>query len=238
MYAGGLYSVGYGSAPGPASHRMLLINDTAGVKAEKIMKTGSLVPDAMILQLIVSELTTRGWLSPCVQPEPYTLNATSTGSPSTADDMSAILDAPLEINDEPSASFVLDGFPRTAAQASQLDALIPINLVVHLNTPLSVILDRIANRWVHAPSGRVYNTTFNPPKEEGKDDVTGEPLTRRADDSPETWEKRIKTFNDTSMPLLEHYDKQGVLWEVEGNTSDEISPKLFEEFGRRFGAQT
>ena len=57
---------------------------------------------------------------------------------------------------------------------------------------------------------------------------------RREDDSPEVWEARLKKFEETSQPLLEHYDRQGVLWRVEGNSSDEISPKLFAEFDKRF----
>lgn len=138
-------------------------------------------------------------------------------------------------SDHPSASFILDGFPRTAAQASQLDDLIPINLVVNINTPPEVIIDRISNRWVHAPSGRVYNTTFNAPKVPGIDDVTGEPLTRREDDDPEVWKARLKSFRETSLPLLEHYDKLGVLWTVNGNSSNEITPKIFKEFSKRFG---
>lgn len=99
-------------------------------------------------------------------------------------------------------------------------------------------MDRIRNRWVHAPSGRVYNTTFNPPKVEGRDDITGEPLTRRDDDDPEIWKKRLAQFEETSMPLLEHYDQRGLLWTVTGNSSDEISPKLFKEFERRYAAAT
>jgi len=106
---------------------------------------------------------------------------------------------------------------------------------VHLDTPASVIIDRITNRWIHAPSGRVYNTTFNPPKSPGKDDITGESLTQREDDSEATWLTRLGKFQETCEPLLEHYDRLGVLWTVKGNSSDEISPKLFEEFGRRFG---
>ena len=140
-----------------------------------------------------------------------------------------------QTSDDPSASFILDGFPRTASQASQLDTLIPINLVVSLKTPFSTILERIAGRWVHAPSGRVYNTTFNAPRVPGKDDVTGEQLTKRADDDEETWLNRLKKFEETSEPLLEHYSKKGVLWEVQGNSSDEITPVLFREFERRFG---
>ncbi|KEQ82285.1 adenylate kinase [Aureobasidium pullulans EXF-150] len=140
-----------------------------------------------------------------------------------------------DFSDQPSASFILDGFPRTVDQAIQLDRLVPINLVVQLNTPTSVILDRICNRWIHAASGRVYNTTFNAPKVDGKDDITGEALIQRDDDKPETWMARLKKFEETSLPLLEHYDKLGVLWKVDGNSSDEISPKLFDEFNKRFG---
>lgn len=195
------------------------------------MSTGALVPDAMILRLIRNELTTRGWLE-----------ATGRGmetvnfSASASDEIEANPTAdPLLPIDDPAASYILDGFPRTAAQASQLDALVPVNMVVSIQTPTDIILDRIANRWVHAPSGRVYNTTFNPPKVEGRDDITGEVLTRRKDDSEEVWRTRLRKFHETSEPLLEHYDKMGVLWSVQGNSSDEISPSLFEEFGRKFG---
>jgi adenylate kinase len=109
-------------------------------------------------------------------------------------------------------------------------------MAIHVHTPTEIILDRICNRWIHPPSGRTYNTTFNPPKVEGKDDVTGEKLVQRDDDKPEVWKARLKTFNDDAQPLLEHYEEMGVLWRVEGNSSNEISPKIFEEFGRQFGA--
>lgn len=177
------------------------------------MKSGSLVPDDMILRLILFELKSKSWV------------------PS----QSSISDAaPVLPSETPGASFILDGFPRTAHQASRLDSLVPVNLVVSLITPVKIILGRIAERWVHAPSGRVYNTGFNKPKVEGKDDVTGKQLTKRDDDGEETWRARLKKFDETSEPLLEHYDKRGILWRVEGNSSDEISPKLFGEFERRF----
>jgi adenylate kinase len=206
------------------------------------MKSGALVPDAMILRLILNELKTRGWLFSPGGPETYTLSsatATATADDFDMDDyvnppvLEQLSSAPMT-SDDPSASFILDGFPRTYSQATQLDTLIPINFVVSLKTPFSAILDRIANRWVHAPSGRVYNTTFHPPKVPGRDDVTGEPLTKRADDDEQTWRARFQKFEETSEPLLEHYAKKGVLWEVQGNTSDEISPKLYAEFQRRF----
>ncbi|KAJ5573418.1 adenylate kinase 2 [Penicillium hispanicum] len=192
-----------------------------GIQAEAAMQSGNLVPDSMILNLISSELRSKGWLSSSAQSEPFS----SSPSAQSADSTPSI---------SPSASFILDGFPRTAAQATSLDALVPVNFVVHLLTPPSVILSRIASRWVHEPSGRVYNTDFNAPKVPGKDDVTGEPLTQREDDSIDTWKQRLRKFEETSRALLEHYDRRGCLWRVEGNSSDEISPQLFAEVERRF----
>ncbi|EEA21531.1 Adenylate kinase 2 [Talaromyces marneffei ATCC 18224] len=192
-----------------------------GLQAEALIQAGKLVPDAVMLDLISSELVTKGWLKPS---EPFATQQSSSSynqhnkPPSIA----------------PSASFILDGFPRTAVQANSLDRILPINFVVHLFTPPSVIISRITKRWVHAPSGRVYNTDFNPPKVEGKDDVTGESLTQRADDSIDTWKQRLRKFEESSKTLIEHYERQGSLWRVEGDSSDEISPKLFAEIERRF----
>ena len=137
-------------------------------------------------------------------------------------------------SEDPSASFLLDGFPRTAGQADMLDEIVPINLAVSLKTPFKVIMERISGRWVHEPSGRVYNDTFHAPKIPGLDDITGEPLVKRPDDDETVYRSRFKKFQETSEPLLEHYAKKGVLWEVEGMSSDEISPKLYREFERRF----
>ncbi|MCJ1463668.1 hypothetical protein MMC07_002276 [Pseudocyphellaria aurata] len=185
-----------------------------GREAEDAMKAGNLVPDEMILRLILAELKSKNWL-----PTHTSLTSSAPAPPPSA---------------APSASFILDGFPRTAIQAARLDALVPINLVVSLITPVNIILERIASRWVHAPSGRVYNTGFNKPRVAGRDDVTGEELTQRADDDEETWRMRLRKFDETSKPLLEHYGGKGVLWTVEGDSSDEISPKLFQEFEKRF----
>lgn len=202
------------------------------------MQSGALVPDAMILRLILNELTIRGWIRDS-NLRPYAVYASAVDMEHHNVDSvripSELRSSRYTFSDEPSASFILDGFPRTAVQAVQLDDIVPINMVVNLNTPSEIIIDRICNRWVHAPSGRVYNTTFNAPKVEGKDDVTGEPLTRRADDDPEVWKRRLKSFKEHNEPLLEHYDKLGVLWTVHGNSSDEISPQLIQEFGKRFG---
>jgi len=212
------------------------------------MKSGALIPDTTILRLIVNELTVRGWLTSPGHPAPYVLNSVAASLDSSGDVARRSQEAvdnfvnparnpatQYEYSDSPRASFILDGFPRTAVQAKSLSTLLPINLVVNIKTPAEVILDRICNRWTHVASGRVYNTTFNAPKVPGKDDITGEELVQRADDKPEVWRARLAKFDETSAPLLEHYDKMGVLWTVEGNTSDEITPKLFEEFNKRFG---
>jgi len=214
------------------------------------MKAGQLVPDTMMLRLILNELNKRGWVQSDQPVRPYTLNYSAAAlSPDTLSSSSGssnnyvddvIVGAPMTqgytYSESPSASFILDGFPRNVSQASQVDNLIPINFVIHINTPAEVVMDRIRNRWVHAPSGRVYNTTFNPPKVEGKDDITGDALTRRDDDDPNIWKRRLEQFKKTSTPLLEHYDRRGLLWTVTGNSSDEITPKLFHEFERRYAA--
>lgn len=211
------------------------------------MKTGGLVSDDLMMRLISNELYKRGWLFDQARPSVMTLSSSATATePSVYDAMpppmdgflttSSFLDASaaLEASDDPSASFLLDGFPRTASQAGNLDGLIPINLVVSIKTPFDVVMERISGRWVHEPSGRVYNTTFNAPRVSGIDDITGEPLIKRPDDNEEVYRARFKKFEDTSEPLLDHYARKGVLWEVEGMSSDEISPKLYSEFEKRF----
>ncbi|KAJ9152084.1 hypothetical protein NKR23_g2597 [Pleurostoma richardsiae] len=217
-----------------------------GIKVESTLKAGGLVSDDLILRLISNEFNKRGWLFSGGRPSVMTLacSSISADTPTLEDEaeLATFLSPapaktylePGEVSDEPSSSFLLDGFPRTSAQANQLDGLVPINFAVSIKTPFEVVLERISGRWVHEPSGRVYNTSFNPPRVPGVDDVTGEPLVRRADDDEGVYRARFKKFQETSEPLLEHYARQGVLWEVEGMSSDEISPKLFSEFERRF----
>jgi adenylate kinase len=199
------------------------------------MRSGSLVPDEMILRLILQELESRGWLFPSSSPQTSGPSGSVAAAASAIDPSSSSLaQAQPQPSADPTASFILDGFPRTATQAEALAALVPINLCVSLKTPAHIILARIAGRLVHAPSGRVYNSTFNPPRTPGRDDLTGEPLVRRGDDDEGVWRDRLRKFDDTSRGLLDFYRDKGVLWEVEGKSSDEISPLLFREFERRF----
>ncbi|RPB19821.1 adenylate kinase [Terfezia boudieri ATCC MYA-4762] len=195
-----------------------------GLEAESIMKNGGLVHDSLMVKLIVGELSRRGYL----ESKPTHAAGLISASPSSAS-------SPSNSSDLPSASFLLDGFPRTQGQAKKLDEEVSMNLVVNIDVPSEVIIQRISNRLVHTPSGRIYNLTWNPPKVPGIDDVTGEPLTRRSDDFPETFKKRLEAYRKETEPLLEHYDKAGVLWTVKGRTSDEITPLLEGEIKKRFG---
>ncbi|GHJ89309.1 hypothetical protein NliqN6_5711 [Naganishia liquefaciens] len=128
-------------------------------------------------------------------------------------------------------SWILDGFPRTLRQAGLLDSALneqgrPLNMIIHLAVPDAVIMKRISARWVHLPSGRVYNTQFkgSAPKVPGLDDETGEPLTRRPDDRPETFQRRLDAFYESTSPLLDYFAHKHPesLHELAGATSDEV----------------
>ncbi len=102
--------------------------------------------------------------------------------------------------------FIMDGFPRTLAQAEALRAAgVDLNVVITIDVPDAEILRRMSGRRVHPPSGRSYHIDFNPPKVAGKDDVTGEALVQRSDDNEETVKKRIQTYHDQTKPLVGYY---------------------------------
>ena len=104
--------------------------------------------------------------------------------------------------------FIMDGFPRTLPQADALrKAGIDIDSVVEIEVGDGEILRRMSGRRVHLASGRSYHVEFNPPKVEGKDDVTGEPLVQRPDDNEETVKKRIVTYHAQTKPLVNYYLK-------------------------------
>merc|ERR1719204_2108900 len=110
--------------------------------------------------------------------------------------------------------FILDGYPRTVPQAKFLDESLAknnrrITHVVQLIVPDEELKVRILGRLIHKPSGRSYHVKFNPPKEEMKDDVTGEPLIRRGDDNAESLTKRLEAFDAQTAPVVEHYKAQG-----------------------------
>lgn len=123
-------------------------------------------------------------------------------------------------------SWLLDGFPRTITQAEYLWNFQPVESVICVHVPHDVIVERIKDRWVHLPSGRTYNLHFNRPKVDGLDDVTGEKLVQRDDDKPETVRKRLEVYEACIKPMAEFYRGLGILNEFEGNTTDEIWPKV------------
>ena len=108
-----------------------------------------------------------------------------------------------------SNGFIVDGFPRTIAQAEALKAAgVGIDFVVDIETADEEILRRMSGRRVHLASGRTYHIEFNPPKVAGRDDVTGEALVQRPDDQEETVRKRIETYHAQTKPLVDFYRNQ------------------------------
>ncbi|MFA6122005.1 MAG: adenylate kinase [Sideroxydans sp.] len=102
--------------------------------------------------------------------------------------------------------FLFDGFPRTIPQAQAMkDAGIKIDFVVEIDVADKEIVTRMSGRRVHLASGRTYHVVFNPPKVEGKDDITGEDLVQRPDDVEDTVVKRLNIYHDQTKPLVDYY---------------------------------
>ncbi|RKF20436.1 adenylate kinase [Alginatibacterium sediminis] len=105
--------------------------------------------------------------------------------------------------------FLLDGFPRTIPQADAMkDAGIQIDTVLEFDVPDEEIVKRMSGRRVHSGSGRVYHLVYNPPKVEGKDDVTGDDLSIRPDDEESTVRKRLGIYHDQTKPLVDYYQAE------------------------------
>ena len=102
--------------------------------------------------------------------------------------------------------FLFDGFPRTIPQADAMKAAgVKLDYVLEIDVPFEAIIDRMSGRRSHPASGRTYHIKFNPPKLQGQDDVTGEPLVQRADDNELTVKKRIETYHEQTKPLVKYY---------------------------------
>jgi len=108
--------------------------------------------------------------------------------------------------DDCANGFLFDGFPRTLAQAEALKTQgVPIDAVVEIDVDDEEIIKRMSGRRVHLASGRTYHVVFNPPREEGRDDETGEALVQRDDDQEETVRQRLKVYHDQTEPLIGYY---------------------------------
>ena len=137
-----------------------------GVAAKKVMDSGGLVSDDIIIGLVKERIT---------QPD-------CTGG------------------------FLFDGFPRTIRQADAMkEAGVALDVVLEIDVPEDAIIDRMSGRRVHLASGRSYHVKFNPPKVDGMDDVSGEPLIQRDDDREETVRKRLQVYQSQTRPLVDYY---------------------------------
>lgn len=113
--------------------------------------------------------------------------------------------------DDCNNGFILDGFPRNIEQAKSLDqAGVSIDLVLYLKILEEQIIERMSGRRIHLASGRSYHTTFNPPKVDGKDDLTGEDLVQRSDDKPDVIKKRLEVYFNETEPMLDFYKNKDI----------------------------
>ena len=147
--------------------------------------------------------------------------------------------------------FILDGFPRTLAQAKALDKMLAqegarVTKVIELEVPDSVLEERITGRWIHKDSGRSYHVKYAPPKsmkldasgkpipETMKDDATGEPLMQRPDDTSESLIKRLKGYHGETVPILDHYSPGGIVRAVNANQQmDGVWSEILASLGRK-----
>lgn len=137
-----------------------------GIQAKKVMDTGGLVPDDLIIGLIKGRLQ----------------------------------------QDDCKNGYLLDGFPRTIPQADAMQENgIEVDYVVEISVADEEIVKRMSGRRAHLASGRTYHILYNPPKVEGIDDISGEPLVQREDDSEETVKHRLAVYHDQTEPLIEYY---------------------------------
>ncbi len=118
---------------------------------------------------------------------------------------------------------VLDGFPRTPAQAKALEALLDelgggVKVVPYIKVPDEVLVERLSGRWMSS-SGRVYHALYNPPKVKWIDDLDGSELYQREDDKPETVRHRIEVYKEQTEPLINYYQEKGLLFEIDGTQS-------------------
>ncbi len=134
---------------------------------------------------------------------------------------------------------LLDGFPRTPAQAVALADMLAsmgeqVDAVPYISVPAEVLIERLGGRWSCPTCGRVYHVKYNPPKTPGVCDDDGTRLIQRDDDKAETVERRIHVYTEQTAPLIEYYHKQGLLIEVDGTHSiDDVSKEILDALKKK-----
>lgn len=127
--------------------------------------------------------------------------------------------------------FILDGFPRTIAQAEALEQMTGLDAVVNFVISNEEVIERLSGRRVCPSNGRIYHILFNPPKVEGKDDETGEALIQRDDDKPEAIKHRLDVYAAQTEPLINWYTEKGLIRNV--HASNSMTPDMVFEATRK-----
>ena len=133
---------------------------------------------------------------------------------------------------------LLDGFPRTPAQAKALERMLgelngAINAVPYIYVPEEVLVERLAGRWTCKAQGHVFHERYNPPKIAGRCDIDGSELYQREDDKAETIKRRFRVYLEQTEPLISYYRQHGVLIEIDGSQAiDQVTASLMEAIGR------
>ncbi len=131
--------------------------------------------------------------------------------------------------DDAAAGFILDGFPRTIAQADALMEMTALDRVVNFVLDKEEIVKRLSGRRVCKSTGRTYHIIYNPPKVEGIDDETGEPLIQRDDDKEEAIRNRLEVYEASTAPLIDYYRQKGLLVDIDASKSpDEVLSSMVE----------
>ena len=123
--------------------------------------------------------------------------------------------------DDTKNGFILDGFPRTIAQADALAGIVDLDYVVNFVVDKDAVIKRISGRRFCKSTGRTYHVIYNPPKVEGIDDETGEPLYQREDDAPERVATRLEVYEKSTAPLIAYYRDKGLLVDVDASPAPE-----------------
>ena len=125
--------------------------------------------------------------------------------------------------------FILDGFPRTIPQADALAQMTSLDAVVDFQLSREEVVKRLSGRRMCPSTGRIYHILFNPPKEEGKDDETGEDLVQRPDDREEAIVHRLEVYDAQTAPLIDYYKKKGLIRDVDASAKPSDVFELFKK---------